>query len=408
MIGCEDAMRYTLILSLGLAVIFCSGLDAQAQTQDNPVVVNNPKKPSGDLHLTFTEELSIGVAEGDDHFMFGNRVYFNVDDDGNIFANDWDVKRILKYGPDGEYLLTIGGPGQGPGEFQNVWRPRFDTEGRMYVSDYVARRISFFDRQDGRFLSQIIFPQQLMNFYVTSQGLYIGERSREEEGPQGEQYVSTWEVLDSDFKMIRELHRQVWIPKPSTGRDRGSRAQFIANILSDSAYKAHGILQVDRNDSIWYGSTESYEIKIMSLEGTTEKIIRREYDPIKIGKKHKDAYIRAQEDELFRYGAIPQEMREDIIKLVKYPKFKPAFESFTVMDNGWLVVIVDTIPGEYALLDLFDDDGRYRVQVKCGIFTQNLLFKAGKAYVVATHEGYRYIKRYAYTINHHKRSDLGN
>lgn len=380
------------------ASVVCFLIGAPAQTAVDPVIINNPKKSSGTLRLTFTEDLSIGVAEGDDHYMFGNRVYFNVDDEGNIFANDWDEKRILKFGPDGEYLLTIGGPGQGPGEFQNVWRPRFDSEGRMYVSDYVARRISYFDRRDGRFLHQVIFPQNLMDFYVTSQGLYIGARSQEEEGPQGRKFVSTWEVFDSKFHRIRELHRQIWIPKPSTGRDRGSRAQFIANILTDSAFQAHGLLHVTRNDRIWYGFTESYEIKILSLEGKTEKIIRREYDPIKIGKRHKEAYARALEDEFFRYGAVPQEMWGDVIKLIRYPKFKPAFESFMLMDNGWLVVVVDAIIGDYTLLDLFDDNGRYCAQVSCDIPTQNLMFKAGKAYAVDTQGEFRYIKRYDYSI----------
>ena len=96
----------------------------------------------------------------------------------------------------------------------------------------------------------------------------------------------------------------------------------------------------------------------------------------------------------------PGRRPKDIIKLIKYPKFKPAFESFVVMDNGWLTVIVDTIPGDYALLDLFDDKGRYRAQVKCDIFTQGLMFKAGKAYVVATQDVYRSIKRYDYTIEY--------
>ena len=391
-------MRHTSILFTSTTLCVCLLAGASAQTGSDPVVINNPKKPAGDIHLTFMEDLSIGVAEGDDHYMFGNRVYINVDDDGNIFANDWDEKRILKYGPDGEYLLNIGGPGQGPGEFQNVWQPRFDSEGRMYVSDYVARRISFFDRQDGRFLDQIIFPQSLMNFYVTSQGLYIGERSREEEGPQGSQHVSTWEVFDPEFNRVRELHRQIWVPKPSTGSDRKSRAQFIANILSDSAFRAYGLLQVTRDDRIWYGYTESYEIKILSLEGTTERIIRRAYDPIKIGKKHKDAYARSLEDEFFRYGAVPQEMREDVIRLIRYPKFKPAFESFTVTDNGWLVVVVDAIAGDDTLLDLFDDEGRYRARVTCRIPTMNLMFKAGKAYAVDTQGGYRYVKRYSCTL----------
>jgi hypothetical protein len=83
-------------------------------------IISNGKIPQPpdkkERTFIFREDLTIGVREGDEDYMFGERVYFNVDEDGNIFVTDWDRKRIQKYGPDGKYLLTIGREGQGPGE----------------------------------------------------------------------------------------------------------------------------------------------------------------------------------------------------------------------------------------------------------------------------------------------------
>ncbi len=84
--------------------------------------------------LIFKEELSIGVPEGDENYMFGSSVIFNVDDQGNIYATDWESKQIKKFGPDGQHILTFGRAGQGPGEFQNPGGVRFcQGRGALYL-----------------------------------------------------------------------------------------------------------------------------------------------------------------------------------------------------------------------------------------------------------------------------------
>ena len=94
-----------------------------------------------------------------------------------------------------------------------------------------------------------------------------------------------------------------------------------------------------------------------------------------------------------------------LIKLIKYPKYKPAYQSFTLigsgmnqsfslMENGWLALIADLIKDEYTLFDLFDEEGRYIAQFKTTIPGEGLFFKNGKAYAIATDEGYKFVKRF--------------
>ena len=71
-----------------------------SQDSDEIKIISNTKIPSPNdgikIRIVFEEELSIGVEEGDENYMFGGRVYFNADDEGNIYINDWDRKRIQK------------------------------------------------------------------------------------------------------------------------------------------------------------------------------------------------------------------------------------------------------------------------------------------------------------------------
>jgi len=117
---------------------------------DGVVVVSNPKEPIPKnglkKRIIFKEELSIGVIEGDENYMFGSRIRFNTDDEGNFYVSDRDNKRIQKYNSQGKYLLTIGREGQGPGEFEFLSMPRFDKENNIYVVDMRNSRVSFIIR----------------------------------------------------------------------------------------------------------------------------------------------------------------------------------------------------------------------------------------------------------------------
>ncbi len=68
--------------------------------------------------IEFLEDLSIGVVEGDENYMFNYPVNVDSDSEGNIYVLDYRDCVIKKYGPDGEFIKIIGGKGQGPGEFE--------------------------------------------------------------------------------------------------------------------------------------------------------------------------------------------------------------------------------------------------------------------------------------------------
>jgi len=369
------------------------------QKSDEVVVVSNPKNPAPKEGLkkkiVFKEELSIGVAEGDENYMFGGTIIFNTDEEGNFYVTDWDSRRIQKYDTEGKYLLTIGKEGQGPGEFRNLSMARFDKNGHIYVTDISNMRISFFDT-DGKYLRQIRIPDVYENLYMNSRGYFISSCSKRSDDKSGMGFRIVYGLFDSQFKIVSEFHTRISNPRPPEGRDLTSMAKFTATILNGIAFQPRPIHIVADNDYIYFGYPEDYTIDIYSPDGINVKKIKREYDPIKVGEKDKEYFVSTAVEHFMRRRG--EDYKKEVMRFIKYPKYKPAYLGFTLMENGWLAVIVEFIEGEYILLDLFDEEGTYIGNFKANIPSFGLFFKNGKTYAVATENDYKFVKRYNFEI----------
>src|SRR4030042_2929905 len=74
-------------------------------------------KAFNDLELI--EDLSIGVEEGDENFMFSYPVDVDSDSNGHIYVLDYQECLMTKYDSKGMFMTKFGRKGQGPGEFSN-------------------------------------------------------------------------------------------------------------------------------------------------------------------------------------------------------------------------------------------------------------------------------------------------
>jgi len=376
------------------------------QKEGDVEVISNPKRPIPEnglkKRLVFEEDLSIGVAEGEENYMFGEAICFNTDNKGNFYVSDLETLRIQKYSSQGKYLLTIGRKGQGPREFQSLSVPRFDTDGNLYICDVTSRRISFFSK-DGKFLKQIEMPGLHENIYMNSKGLMVANQEEQIPSENALTIFSTFELLGEEFSTLAELQkikREIALP----GKDLSSRFQIMANMINLMVFKPQDFLTLARNDFIYVGHPDEYEIKIFSPEGKLLKKIIRDYEPVPVSQKDmKDFEEELSLEETFRN--VPEDYRKKIFQLIKYPKYKPAYQShtligsgfnqsFALMENGWLALIVDYVKGEYTIFDLFNHEGRYIANFEAAIPPEGLFFNNGKAYAISTEEGYKFVKRY--------------
>jgi hypothetical protein len=343
--------------------------------------------------IVFKEELSIGVIEGDENYMFGSAVVFNVDDRGNIFAMDWDRKHVKKFGPDGKHLLTFGRAGQGPGEFRNPSGVRFNKDGILYISENFGNKIMFFDGS-GVYLNQTILPAQIFDIWITPAGTYLGNKQI---APQyvGQAPIENFiMIFDGRFQPILELHKDSFsFPDRSL-----SQAQSQAEITSEFLARPTAVAVMGEEGRIYFGRSDKYSIDAFTPEGKQLFTIGRDIKPLPYEKKDIDFLLKRYEESMMSMSK-SETLTKEYLRLIRFPKYKPFFRALIPMEEGRLAVVVDFEGYASTLLDIFGPEGRFLGRVKVQIPTLNMLFKKGKAYSLSKDDsGYLSIKRYGYEI----------
>jgi 6-bladed beta-propeller len=390
-----------VVLALAMETgAFSAGADPQTGPSSAPRIVNNPKEPvlppGQRKKIVFREELTIGQAEGDENYLFEKNIQCAADEKGAIYVVNWDRKRIQKYDAVGKYLLTIGRLGQGPGEFQNIWAPEFDGKGRIYATDIVAKRVQFFDKESGRYADAIKTGLQAGAVYLLPNGMYFSSiMGNPEEAAGGVTYSTVYGIFNKDFKLRTELHREKLQMRAPT--DRSDRAKMLAGIMSDTAFKPVLYPVVTRDGRIIIAYPAAYEIKIFGDDGAAKLIIRKDDRPKPVTEAHKKFYFETSVMDFLAGSQNSMAVKDDVRKAMTYPKYLPAYRYCVPMDNGWYFVIEDSTL-ESSMIDLFDGQGVYIGRFETTIPVGQLVFVNGKAYAVADVEGYKYVKRFGYSV----------
>ena len=397
----KTRILFITAITFSLLILFnaCGEQKAHGQRTieepDGVTVVKNPLEPlNPEMQIIFEEDLTIGVEEGDENYMFGSQVFVNTDDEGNIYVTDWDRTTVRKYDSNGNFLQSIGRLGQGPGEFQDISEVRFDIEGNIYLNDLKIQRISFLSKE-GNYLKGIKFPTIFRRVVINSKGFYIAMSADNVELGKSKKWDYVYGLFDENFNLMAEFLR---LPQEVNAQYKNpdSITQIIADSLSKEAFVPFVNYVLGKNDSIYFGYPKNYEIKVYSPEGKLGKIIQRDFEPVEIGERHKE-YFEHNQSERF-LAKIPPNEEKRVFELVKYPKYKPAYERFILMENGWIFVVVDSVRDGSTLVDIFNKDGEYLAQFETDISTGWLSFNNGKAYTVATIDDYKFIKRYNFEI----------
>ena len=184
-----------------------SGRQGMNGKADGVVIIKNPIKPlNPEMQIVFEEDLTIGAEEGYENYMFGNQVFVNTDKDGNFYVTDSDRRTVRKFDSNGDFIQSIGRPGQGPGEFQKIGAVRFDSEGNIYLYDAGNQRISFLDKE-GSYKKSIKAPSFFERVVVNSRGSYIARSVDNVEVGAGKKWDYFYGLFDNEFKLVAEFLR---------------------------------------------------------------------------------------------------------------------------------------------------------------------------------------------------------
>ncbi|NMC64805.1 MAG: 6-bladed beta-propeller, partial [Acidobacteria bacterium] len=322
-------------------------------------VVRNPAQPiyKKDI-ISFEEELQIGSADKSDKYIFSAIDGLDVDDNGHIYILDSRAAQVKVFGPDGEYLRSIGGRGQGPGEMQMPLFLQITADNELVVQDLATQHFLYFSL-DGRFLRKEAYWKEraLRAVRIDQQGNLIGLKIGAPP-PIGGWVLRKYNL---NFEPIITLAEQP--------PDMAAKTEY--NILRATFY-----FDVFPNDNIILGHSEKYELDILNPEG---KLIK------KILKKHSHLRIRDDDKDFYR------ERYESFIKIggkLNFPGYFPCFSDIAVDDKGR--IFVKTFEREKNkkgafYFDLFDEEGKYLAKMPIAInLNRDSVWKNGKLYTVET------------------------
>lgn len=125
-----------------LAPLALSPARPLAQRVDTVVRMAGAPKYAG--VSTLVEEISIGVADGAEEYMFGDVGDIAVAKDGSIYVLDRQIPTIRMYDANGKYVRTIGRRGQGPGEIASPSGIGVLPDGRLLLWDTANWRVNVY------------------------------------------------------------------------------------------------------------------------------------------------------------------------------------------------------------------------------------------------------------------------
>ncbi len=120
--------------------------------------------------MVLEPEVTIGVFDGEDEYIFGDVSAVGVSAAGEIFVLDRQVPVVRVYSAAGTHLRNLGREGGGPGEFKRPRSLAFLPDGRLLVRDAGNGRINVYD-QDGESVTSWRLPAG--GTFNTSRPMYV-------------------------------------------------------------------------------------------------------------------------------------------------------------------------------------------------------------------------------------------
>ncbi|MYF63822.1 MAG: 6-bladed beta-propeller, partial [Rhodothermaceae bacterium] len=112
--------------------------------------------------IAFTEILRVGEETDESAYLFGRIVGLAVDSKDRILVADLRPPSVAVFSVDGEWLGSVGGVGEGPGEFISVDGVHVSPSDSVYVVDIRngsgPPRLNVYDPTDFTYVRQIQFP----------------------------------------------------------------------------------------------------------------------------------------------------------------------------------------------------------------------------------------------------------
>lgn len=268
---------------------------------------------------SLVEELRIGSDEPGPE-LFGQIAALAVDDDGRILVLDQQASELRIFAPDGSHEATVGGPGEGPGEFLRPFGVAVHPEdATTWV--VATNRYTVFDH-GGEFVTT--HPRPFSYFALPWPGGFG------QDGHLGDVASSTTFVrLDDGLEPVDTLAiPTVEVEQIRVTRDDGAG---LMTLVRPFASRLHW--QVDRDGRLWTAESARMHFVATTASGDTVETRGREHTPVPVTPAEAEEAAAGVE---MAIGGLGTDVRVE--GDLRAAPMKPAFQTFLVDDDGRLWV----------------------------------------------------------------------
>jgi hypothetical protein len=359
-----SSRRALAALLLVAAAPGCSdgnGLDVTRELLPNGATLVRYAALPGQPGVVLEPDLVIGVLEGEPWEMFGDVRGIDADADGNIHILDFQTRDIRVFDPQGNYLHTLGGPGDGPGELSAANGLAFDADGTLWVNDHGKMRILALE-PDGSERARVPFPVPAFGF-VWEGAMDIDGRiwmaSSQRDGP-----------LTMPDEGLNEASSRVYM-KSIDPRTEQTDSVYVGvhtgrsfRMRMGQGFSVRGIphaptatVRLDPHGGFWRSEGGEYRIARLDEAGDTVLVLEAALPRLAVTEADRERVVRQMTEQNPDFERAARELVSHM------PAQKPAIDRFFVDEEARLWVRRVGEADEPPVYDLFDREGEHLTTV---------------------------------------------
>jgi len=341
-------------LTFALLIMAACSSEPEISVPEEIAALENVEVYSGESAplQTITFERQARYGDTDDVFI-GSMAGMAVADDGTLYLADRTEAVIHVYSASGGYQTSIGGKGEGPGEFLSVSSVRLH-EGELFALDTQQQRVSVFDAAGLDYLRSHTLSggtQDLSGFPVAAEPL------------SGSRFF----VLYNSMQNENDKFYRRYMPRILDAEGNTIASEFIEfpasemlMLQSDNMIRITSLpfmgeshIGFNQNEEIVTGFSDRFLFHVISLEGDT---LRSIYHSKTLPPLNRSEMLANIEDETSRKE----------ISAMDIPETKQAFESLYIDDENRFWVSLPTEDAEVNDWWVLEESGE-----KLAVFTRN-------------------------------------
>ena len=325
----------------------------------------------------FEELYRVGSLSGEDWEQFGSIRRVAFDGAGQLYVFDKQARYIFVVGQGGELRHTLGGPGDGPGEFRNPDGLSVMRDGRVAILDTGYPGFHLFNA-DGEYERRVRLPGSGSRMMHTDYFPYPGGDAVvsavgslplliqffDEGRDQSHTSRPVERLILTGDMVTRDTVAEGWLPPGGEPVTIGERSAKV--------FGPRMLLGVLPDGSVAFSDSSAYAIRVARPGTGVWRGLRRPLQPIPVTKRMIDGernrqLERVDETEGLRHPSLIRMEREVIAKL----EFFEEVSILREMKTGWNGEIWVQRGGEEPLddngpIDVITMDGRYLGSFRAG------------------------------------------